>query len=48
MQEQLAAIEEAAGSWSDEDHPELYTDEDIDHWLTELRRSWYEHLADDV
>jgi hypothetical protein len=46
LQEQLAALEEAAGCWSDEDHPELRTDEDIDRWLTELRRPWDEHLAD--
>lgn len=46
LQEQFAAIEEAAGCWSDEDHPELRTDEDIDRWLTELRGSWDAHLAD--
>lgn len=46
VQEQLSALEEAAGSWSDEDHPEMQTDEDIDRWLAELRSSWDEHLAD--
>lgn len=45
LQEQLAAVEEAAGGWSDEDHPELRTEADIDRWLTELRWSWDEHLA---
>ncbi len=45
LQEQLAVIEETAGCWSDEDHPELRTEEDIDRWLTELRWSWDEHLA---
>lgn len=44
LQEQLAAIEETAGCWSDEDHPELRTDEDIDRWLAELRNSWDAHL----
>lgn len=45
LEEQLAAIEGAAGCWSDEDHPELKTDEDIDSWLSEIRRSWDDHLA---
>ncbi len=44
LQEQLTAIEETAGCWSDEDHPELQTDEDIDRWLAELRASWEAHL----
>ncbi|HEY66437.1 MAG TPA: hypothetical protein G4O02_17945 [Caldilineae bacterium] len=44
--EQIEALEEAAGCWSDEDHPELQTDEDIDRWLAELRGSWDKHLAD--
>lgn len=46
LREQLAAIEDAAGCWSDEDHSDLHTDEDIDRWLAGLRRSWDEHLAD--
>jgi len=45
LEEQFAALEEAAGCWGDDDHPELRTDEDIDRWLAELRRSWDEHLA---
>jgi len=44
LQEQLAAIEGAAGCWSDEDYPELQTDEDIDRWLRELRASWEARL----
>ena len=46
LQEQLAAIEETAGSWTDEAHPEMKTAEAIDHWLTEFRRSWNELPAD--
>jgi metal-responsive CopG/Arc/MetJ family transcriptional regulator len=46
LQEQLAAIEEAAGSWQNEDHPEIQTEQATDHWLTESRRAWDEHLAD--
>lgn len=44
-EEQLVALEEAAGCWSDEDHPEMQTAEDIDRWLADLRRPWDEHLA---
>ncbi len=46
LQEQLAAIEESAGSWKDSDHSEMRTDEGIDHWLAELRRSWDEHIIE--
>jgi len=34
LEEQFAALEEAAGCWGDDDHPELRTDEDIDRWLS--------------
>ena len=47
LQEQLAAIEEAAGCWSDEDHPDLQSDEDIDRWLSELRQSRDQYLTDE-
>ena len=40
LEEQLAALDEAAGAWSDENHPDMRTDEDIDRWLEDLRRSW--------
>jgi Arc/MetJ-type ribon-helix-helix transcriptional regulator len=40
LEEQVAALDETAGAWSDEDHPDMLTDQDIDHWLEELRRSW--------
>lgn len=36
----LTAIKETAGIWTDEDHPELSTPEDIDRWLREMRSSW--------
>jgi len=38
--EQLVAIEESAGAWSDENHPDMQTDDDIDQWLHELRKGW--------
>lgn len=40
-QELLAAIDETAGAWADEDHPEMRTPEDIDRWLAQLRNSWH-------
>lgn len=45
LEEQSAAIEEAAGCWRDEDHPELQTDEDIERWLLQLRASWDMNLS---
>ena len=38
--EQMAALEETAGGWTEEKHPELKTEEDIDAWLQHLRQSW--------
>ena len=40
LAEQLAALDETAGAWTDENHPEMRTGEDIDRWLEELRNSW--------
>jgi Arc/MetJ-type ribon-helix-helix transcriptional regulator len=40
LEEQVAALEETAGAWSDQNHPEMHTDEDIDRWLADLRSSW--------
>ncbi len=40
LAEQVAALDETAGAWTDENHPEMKTDEDIDRWLTNLRASW--------
>jgi hypothetical protein len=36
----LQAIQESAGIWEDENHPELATPEDIDRWLRRLRSHW--------
>ena len=38
--EQLAALEETAGAWSDERHPDMRSEADIDQWLTSLRAAW--------
>lgn len=39
LAEQLLALEETAGAWSDERHPEMADEAAIDRWLAELRRS---------
>ena len=36
----LAALEESFGAWSDEDHPELATNEDIDRYVHDFRARW--------
>jgi len=38
--EQLAALEETAGAWSDERHPDMLSEADIDQWLADLRAAW--------
>ena len=40
IEEQLAALEETAGIWTDDNYPDLKSDEDIDLWLQNLRQSW--------
>ena len=40
LEDQVAAIEESAGAWKEEDHPELRTPEDIDRWLSNIRAAW--------
>ncbi len=40
LEEQVTALEETAGAWSDENHPEMRTDEDIDRWLADLHGLW--------
>lgn len=36
-EERLAALQAAFGAWSDEDHPDLETIEDIHKWIEEVR-----------
>ena len=40
--ETVRVIDETAGAWKDEDHPEMATEEDIERWLAELRGYTYE------
>lgn len=36
----VKAINAAAGSWREEDYPELNTPADIDRWIMQLRQQW--------
>ncbi len=36
--EQEAALEEAAGAWTDSNHPDMLSETDIDAWLNQLRQ----------
>jgi hypothetical protein len=36
----LKAIEQSSGAWSDADHPDLQTDDDIDGYVRRLRETW--------
>jgi len=40
LEEQLNVLDETAGCWRDENHPEMATTADIDNWLVNLRTSW--------
>jgi metal-responsive CopG/Arc/MetJ family transcriptional regulator len=47
---QQKALQESRGAWTDENHPELQTQEDVKNWLKELRASTnarIEGLSDD-
>jgi hypothetical protein len=35
-----AALKASAGAWRDEDHPELGTFEDVNHWIEEGRKGF--------
>jgi len=37
---QQEAVKKAAGTWSDEDYPELKSDADLERWLAEIRHPW--------
>jgi Arc/MetJ-type ribon-helix-helix transcriptional regulator len=40
LEEQVAALEESAGAWTDENHPELADGAAIDQWVTTMRQNW--------
>ncbi len=37
---QTQGIEESAGIWTDEHHPDMQDDKAIDKWLEEIRQDW--------
>jgi len=39
--ELMAALDESAGAWSEENHPGLDTMDDIHHWLDEQRATYF-------
>jgi hypothetical protein len=39
--ELLAALDEAEGAWSDENHPELQDMDDVHRWLAEQRSLYF-------
>ncbi|MGC8781773.1 MAG: hypothetical protein ACP5UQ_13000 [Anaerolineae bacterium] len=45
---QLAAIRESSGAWSDEDHPDLMTVEDVDRYVRRLRETWMPRSWDEI
>jgi predicted transcriptional regulator len=47
IEEQTAALEESAGAWSAENHPDLDRPEAVDRWVRELRASWERPLVAD-
>ena len=38
--EQITALEESAGAWSLENHPEMQNEQGIDKWLETVRQNW--------
>lgn len=38
--EQQIALEESASVWTDDNHPDMMSETDIDLWLNQLRQSW--------
>lgn len=40
--EQIAILEKTAGAWTDQNHPDMKTEDDIDRWLEGLRTTWPE------
>ncbi len=40
LEEQVAALDESAGAWSDEDYPDLDSVEAVETWIRELRSTW--------
>jgi uncharacterized protein (UPF0305 family) len=44
----LKALQESAGAWSDEDHPDLMTVEDVNRYVRRLRERWMPRSWDEI
>jgi hypothetical protein len=44
----LKALRDSSGAWSDENHPDLMTVEDIDRYVRTLRESWMPRTWDEI
>ncbi|MCG2769760.1 MAG: hypothetical protein L6435_15480 [Anaerolineae bacterium] len=42
------ALRESAGAWSDEDHPDLMTAEDVNRYIRRLRETWMPRSWDEI
>ena len=44
----LKALAESSGAWSDADHPDLMTVEDVDRYVRRLRETWMPHHWEEI
>ena len=44
----LRALRISAGAWSDEDHPDLMTVEDVNRYVRRLRETWMPRSWDEI
>ena len=44
----LRALRDSAGAWSDEDHPDLMTVEDVNRYVRRLRETWMPRTWDEI
>lgn len=44
----LKALRDSAGAWSDEDHPDLMTIEDVNRCVRRLRETWMPRSWDEI
>ncbi|MCX6030320.1 MAG: hypothetical protein NT169_13625 [Chloroflexi bacterium] len=44
----LQALRASSGAWSDEDHPDLMTVEDVDRYVRRLRETWMPRSWDEI
>lgn len=41
LDEQVAVLDETAGTWTDENHPELLDGEAVEQWVSNMRNHWH-------